>query len=108
MTPNLGTDNTLQHDDVDVVHHSSPTCRLAEFSSKWRTAFSHLRGGSYNRTVVHEFPRREDRGAEESVGCAARHTDASLRCGSAWAPGYRDVRDVRRTSAMSQYCDGIF
>jgi hypothetical protein len=28
------------------------TCAFAEFSSKWRTGFSHLRGGSYNQTVV--------------------------------------------------------
>jgi hypothetical protein len=28
------------------------TWYFAEFSSKWRTHFSHLRGGSYNRTVV--------------------------------------------------------
>jgi hypothetical protein len=27
-------------------------CAYAEFSSKWRTRFSHLRGGSYNRTVL--------------------------------------------------------
>jgi hypothetical protein len=30
----------------------SSTCMFAEFSSKWRRCFSHLRGGSYNRTVV--------------------------------------------------------
>jgi hypothetical protein len=29
------------------------TCGFAEFSSEWRTGFSHLRGGSENRTVVH-------------------------------------------------------
>jgi hypothetical protein len=28
------------------------TCGFAEFSSKWRTRFSHLRGGSYNYAVV--------------------------------------------------------
>jgi hypothetical protein len=33
--------------DGDVL-----TSGCAEFSSKWRTRFSHLRGGSYNRTVV--------------------------------------------------------
>jgi hypothetical protein len=37
-----------------VADADSPTCMFAEFSSKWRTGFSHLRGGSYNRTVVHE------------------------------------------------------
>ena len=30
------------------------TCRFAEFSSKWRMGFSHLRGGSENLTVVHK------------------------------------------------------
>jgi len=28
------------------------TCGVAEFSSKWRTRFSHLRGGCQNQTVV--------------------------------------------------------
>jgi hypothetical protein len=28
------------------------TCGFAEFSSKWRRRFSHLRGGSYNYAVV--------------------------------------------------------
>jgi len=28
------------------------SCGFAKFSSKWRTAFSHLRGGSYNHAVV--------------------------------------------------------
>jgi hypothetical protein len=50
-----------------VADTGSPTCRFAEFSSKWRTASSHLRGGSYNRTVVHEFPRHEDRGLGQPV-----------------------------------------
>ena len=31
------------------------TWAFAEFSSKWRMGFSHLRGGSYNRTVVHKL-----------------------------------------------------
>jgi hypothetical protein len=30
------------------------TCEFAEFSSKWRTGFSNLRGGSKNRTVVQD------------------------------------------------------
>jgi hypothetical protein len=29
-----------------LANHGSPTCSFAEFSSKWRTCFSHLRGGS--------------------------------------------------------------
>ncbi|MDT5350659.1 MAG: hypothetical protein QOH91_3946, partial [Mycobacterium sp.] len=29
-----------------VADADSPTCKFAEFSSKWRTGFSHLRGGS--------------------------------------------------------------
>jgi hypothetical protein len=29
-----------------VADVDSPTCMFAEFSSKWRTSFSHLRGGS--------------------------------------------------------------
>jgi hypothetical protein len=29
------------------------TCGFGEFSSQWRTGSSHLRGGSENRTVVH-------------------------------------------------------
>jgi hypothetical protein len=40
---------------------------FAEFSSKWRTGFSHLRGGSENRTVVHEFPRHKDRDASGAL-----------------------------------------
>jgi hypothetical protein len=41
-----------------VADGDASTCEFVEFSSKWRTAFSHLRGGSYNRTVVHELGRR--------------------------------------------------
>jgi hypothetical protein len=36
-----------------VADDDASTSRLAEFSSRWRTRFSHVRGGSYNRTVVH-------------------------------------------------------
>src|ERR1700722_17293516 len=39
----------------------APTCSFAEFSSNGRTGFSHLRGGSYNRMVVQEFSRGDDR-----------------------------------------------
>jgi hypothetical protein len=31
------------------------TCGSAEFSSKWRKYFSHIRGGSENQTVVPNF-----------------------------------------------------
>jgi hypothetical protein len=44
-----------------VTEADSPTSRFAEFSSKWRTGFSHLRGGSENRTVVHEAAERSAR-----------------------------------------------
>jgi hypothetical protein len=36
-----------------MAERDSFTCDLPEFSSKWQTRFSHLRGGSYNHTVVH-------------------------------------------------------
>jgi serine/threonine protein kinase len=49
-----------------VADDGASTCRVAEFSSKWRTGFSHLRGGSYNRTVVHirflPFPEGKQNG----------------------------------------------
>jgi hypothetical protein len=35
-----------------VADGDCSTCSFAEFSSKWRTGFSHFRGGSYNQTVV--------------------------------------------------------
>jgi hypothetical protein len=35
-----------------VADGDASTCGFAEFSSEWRTHFSRLRGGSYNRTVV--------------------------------------------------------
>ena len=38
-----------------MADSDASTCRSAEFSSKWRKRFSHLRGGSYNQTVVHEL-----------------------------------------------------
>jgi hypothetical protein len=39
---------------LSVADGDASTWVFAEFSSKWRTAFSHLRGRSYNRTVVHD------------------------------------------------------
>jgi hypothetical protein len=43
----------------------------AEFSSRWRTAFSHIRGGSYNRTVVHKsLPEQEGPCGISNVGLA--------------------------------------
>jgi hypothetical protein len=35
-----------------VAESDSPTSGFAEFSSKWRTRSSHLRGGSEHHTVV--------------------------------------------------------
>jgi hypothetical protein len=35
-----------------VADGDTSTCGFAEFSSKWQTRFSHLRGGSYNHAVV--------------------------------------------------------
>jgi hypothetical protein len=35
-----------------VAEADSATCAFAQFSSRWRTGFSHLRGGSENCTVV--------------------------------------------------------
>src|ERR1700738_1772539 len=43
-----------------VADDGSPNCRFAEFSSKWRTCFTHLRGGSYNRTVVQNLTLERD------------------------------------------------
>ena len=37
-----------------VADGDAPTCAFAEFSPKWRTRFSHLRGESYVRAVVHD------------------------------------------------------
>src|SRR5271169_808342 len=39
---------------IRVADGDVSTGAFAEFSSKWRSGFSHLRGGSYNRTVVPE------------------------------------------------------
>jgi hypothetical protein len=36
-----------------VADHHASTCGFAEFSSELRARFSHFRGGSYNRAVVH-------------------------------------------------------
>jgi hypothetical protein len=36
----------------NVADNDRSTRSVAEFSSKWRTRFSHLRGGSYNHTVM--------------------------------------------------------
>lgn len=36
----------------NMAKRDPSTCDFPEFSSKWRTRFSHLRGGSYNHTVV--------------------------------------------------------
>jgi len=35
-----------------MADYDSSTCGFADFSSKWRTRFSHLHGESYNHTVV--------------------------------------------------------
>jgi hypothetical protein len=35
-----------------MADDDSPTCVFSEFSSKWRTGFSHLCGESENETVV--------------------------------------------------------
>jgi hypothetical protein len=35
-----------------VADGDRSTCSFAEFSSRWRTGFSHLRGGSENQTVM--------------------------------------------------------
>jgi hypothetical protein len=40
-----------------VADDDASSCAFAEFSSKWRTSFSHLRGGSENRTVVQDLGR---------------------------------------------------
>jgi hypothetical protein len=40
---------------IRVADGDVSTCRFAEFSPKWRTDFSHIRGESYNRTVVHKL-----------------------------------------------------
>ncbi|MCW2629845.1 MAG: hypothetical protein JWR48_6567 [Mycobacterium sp.] len=41
-----------------VADDDASTCMFAEFSSKWRTRFSNLRGGSENQTVVQDSPWR--------------------------------------------------
>jgi hypothetical protein len=38
-----------------VADGDRSTSRFEGFSSKWRTRFSHLRGGSYNHAVVQKF-----------------------------------------------------
>jgi hypothetical protein len=43
---------------------ATPYQRVAEFSSKWRTRFSHLRGGSENHTVVVNIQVERCRGVE--------------------------------------------
>jgi len=40
-----------------VAEADSATCAFAQFSSRWRTGFSHLRGGSENCTVVSSVQR---------------------------------------------------
>jgi hypothetical protein len=37
-----------------MADHNPSSCTFAEFSLKWRTYCSHLRGGSYDRMVLHE------------------------------------------------------
>jgi hypothetical protein len=47
-----------------MADRAPPTGKVAEFSSKWRVQFSHLRGESENHTVVHN--RCAARGALEA------------------------------------------
>lgn len=49
-----------------VAEADPSTWRFAGFSSKWRTAFSHLCGGSYNCTVV-QLSLGEDGGQHSGV-----------------------------------------
>jgi hypothetical protein len=53
---------------------------FAEFSSKWRTRFSHLRGGSENSTVVLEFSRDDDRDTARGRSVASLGTLMPTRC----------------------------
>ena len=53
------------------------TCGFAEFSSEWRTGFSHLRGGSENRTVVHNSTPGLDYPA---IGGSGNRVDRATRC----------------------------
>jgi hypothetical protein len=53
-----------------VADGDASTCGFVEFSSKWRTRFSHLRGGSYNHAVVQNY-------VEESSTAGPRRTHCS-------------------------------
>jgi hypothetical protein len=54
-----------------VADGDASTCGFAEFSGKWRSAFSHIRGGSQNRTAVRNLTRTRPPigGRPESSAC---------------------------------------
>ncbi len=63
-----------------VADGDASTCRLAEFSLKWRIGFSHLRGGSYNHAVVRILIVMPAGGVKQ-LGRLPRWTDKPLRRG---------------------------
>ena len=86
-----------------VADTDSPTCRFAEFSLKWRSGFSHLRGGSSSHTVVRDFG--DDRGRLDGLfmmrcetsrvtqrrrrNLVGRDAVANKRYAFPWTRGYR-------------------
>jgi hypothetical protein len=72
-----------------------PPGAFAEFSSKWRTRSSHLRGGSENSTVVLEFlSRRRPRYRKGPARCIPRHADGNLMYGSVHAVRHPTTAEV--------------
>jgi hypothetical protein len=68
-----------------LANHDSPASASAEFSSKWRTGFSHLRGESLNRTVVQI--------ADRTVSVTARK------------PGFSELRAQSSEGLRGRVCD---
>jgi hypothetical protein len=98
MGTDITTTTSLCRLSNSVADDDLSTCRFAEFSSKWRTRFSHLRGGSENQTIVQESARDDghDKGIHEdersvaslgvamparSVGVCDQSSDAMVELG---------------------------
>ena len=64
-----------------MADHEASTSGFAGFSSRWRTGFWHLRGGSENQTVVHDCGRRHRLGRDALAQGRGNGVEATSRNG---------------------------
>lgn len=78
------------------------TCTFAEFSSKWRTGFSQVRGGSYNRTVVQDSAPRAGplHRKRANNGAVIGALDLARQQGTTPSPAHQ----IRSRSAIVRAC----